>query len=92
MRYAEFRRGLWWASTVVSTVSEPKHPVTFEGRVGAVFLRVFGLVVVGTSPPASRSTSWADVPRPKTRRKTDLADLREEFERLADLLKAPRGL
>jgi voltage-gated potassium channel len=42
-----FGDGVWWAGTTVTTISAQMEPVTLEGRMIALFLRIFGLVVIG---------------------------------------------
>src|SRR5690606_27999629 len=37
----------WWSSTVVTTVNADIDVVTLEGRIVALALRIYGLVVVG---------------------------------------------
>lgn len=86
-----FGEGLWWSSTVITTVNGPNEPVTLEGRVVAVVLRVFGLVVVGyfTARLAVFFLGGhAGIEREG--RKADLSELREEIERLAEAVREQR--
>ncbi|MDA0815871.1 MAG: potassium channel family protein [Chloroflexi bacterium] len=86
-----FGDGLWWSSTVISTVNGPNEPVTFEGRVVAVVLRVFGLVVV--SYFTARLAVFflgGHAGIGQEGRQADLAELREEIERLTEAVRAQR--
>lgn len=42
-----FPDALWWAATIITTVNSPLEPVTYEARVLALMLRIFGLAVIG---------------------------------------------
>jgi voltage-gated potassium channel len=42
-----FPDALWWASTIVTTISSPLEPVTTEGRLLGILLRIFGVAVIG---------------------------------------------
>ena len=42
-----FGDAIWWASTIVTTINVSLEPVTWEGRVIGLLLRVFGLAVFG---------------------------------------------
>lgn len=85
---------LWWSATTLTTVNSPLEPVTLEGRVLALGLRVFGLAVIGyltariavyllgsrAAEPASDAGVEAEVRR-----------LRGEVERLTALLARDRA-
>lgn len=38
---------LWWAASLITTVSAPLEPVTWEGRFIGILLRIFGVAVIG---------------------------------------------
>jgi voltage-gated potassium channel len=42
-----FGEALWWAATLVTTVNAQVDAVTFEGRIIALVLRVFGMAMIG---------------------------------------------
>ncbi len=42
-----FGTALWWAATLVTTVNSSYDPVTLEGRIVGVVLRLFGISVFG---------------------------------------------
>ncbi|HEV2109005.1 MAG TPA: ion transporter [Thermomicrobiales bacterium] len=42
-----FGDALWWSSTVVTTINAEKYPVTVEGRIIGVLVRLFALSVFG---------------------------------------------
>lgn len=86
-----FGEGLWWSSTMISTVSGPNEPVTFEGRVVAVVLRVFGLVVVGYFTARLAVYFLGGHPGIKQEgQQADFAELREEIARLAEAVREQR--
>jgi voltage-gated potassium channel len=74
----------WWALTLLTTVSSPLEPVTFEGRIIGLLLRLFGLAVsgyltaliavalLGDKGPGRSAAEYTD----------ELRQLREEIARL----------
>jgi len=83
---------LWWASAVVTTVNSPLEPVTLEGRIIALALRVFGLAVIGylTARIAVYLLGGRDAAEEGAREAPAVEDevraLREEVRRLSALL------
>lgn len=64
-----FGEALWWAATLITTINSADDPVSFEGRVIAVLLRVYAVSVFGyltasiatyligsAGPPAAETT------------------------------------
>lgn len=86
-----FGEGLWWAAALVTTVGSSTDPVTLEGRVLAVLLRLYGLVVFGYLTARLAVYFLGGSRREGERQQTDLAQLRAEIQRLAELIEADAG-
>jgi voltage-gated potassium channel len=87
---ASFGAALWWASTMVTTINTGAEPVTFEGRVIGLLLRVVALSVFGyiTGSVASylvgqRQEARADVTDEDVRAlRREVASLRRSIDEL----------
>jgi voltage-gated potassium channel len=79
--------GIWWAVTTITTINSPLEPVTWEGRVVALALRVFGLAVIGylTAVIAVFLIGNRDGPAASARQ-GELEALREEVQRLREVI------
>lgn len=85
-----FGDAFWWAATMVTTINIGLEPVSFEGRVVAILLRVFGLAVFGYVT-ATIATYFIDRDLQQwgvTR--TDKDGLRRQVARLSDQVEALR--
>ncbi len=84
---------LWWAVTLVTTVNSPFETVTLEGRVIALFLRIFGLAVSGylTAIIAVYLLGNRAAPDDAEATQTELRQLRLQLTRLARVLEG-RGV
>ncbi|MHB1134577.1 MAG: potassium channel family protein [Chloroflexota bacterium] len=88
--FVSFGEAVWWGATLVTTINVGIEPVTLEGRVLAILLRVFGVGVFGyvagsiASYLVSRAGTSADG------REAELHRLSEEVAALRRELARPR--
>ena len=84
---------IWWSFTLVTTINTGLEPVTLEGRIIGVLMRIFALAVSGyvTAVIAAHLLGFTQ-PNPTTRESTEVRLLREELARMRQLLaeQAPR--
>ncbi|WP_378147814.1 potassium channel family protein [Cnuibacter sp. UC19_7] len=77
-----FGDALWWAFVTITTVGYGDYsPVTFEGRVIAVFLMLGGIALLGTV--TATLASWI-VERVSTRKEHELAATRGQVAQLSE--------
>lgn len=83
-----FGEALWWAATILTTVNSPLEPVTYEARVLALMLRIFGLAVIGyiTATLAVFMLGGAGKKEQDRLQGEELRALREQVERLNAIL------
>lgn len=84
---------LWWALTVVTTINAGLEPVTIEGRVIGVLLRVFALGVSGylTAMFAVYLLGWETSQSSTSSTETELHELRIEMRQLRQLVERQSG-
>ncbi len=93
-----FGQAVWWAATVVSTVSSSLETVTAEGRVVGLALRIFGVAVIGyltayiavflLGEQAGSSSEGSDVAAEVRALRDEVAHLRALLEHRAEPGKA----
>jgi voltage-gated potassium channel len=83
-----FGDALWWSATIITTINSPLEPVTLEGRIVGILLRIFGVTVIGyiTARLAvyflGKERREATPPREELRAiRDELAAIRERLER-----------
>lgn len=83
-----FGEAIWWAATILTTVNSPLEPVTYEARVLALMLRIFGLAVIGyiTASLAVFMLGGAGKKEQDRLQAEELRALREQVERLSEML------
>ncbi|HEY4669406.1 MAG TPA: ion transporter [Tepidiformaceae bacterium] len=83
-----FGDAIWWAATIITTVNSPLEPVTYEARVLALMLRIFGLAVIGYITATLAvfllgGTGKKELDRVQAE---ELRALREQVEKLTEIL------
>lgn len=77
---------LWWSATIVTTVNSPLEAVTFEGRIVAIILRIFGVTVIGYITARLAVYFLGRESSEKKRSETELRAMHDEIVRLRELL------
>lgn len=89
-----FGTALWWAATLVTTVNSGAEPVTLEGRIVGIILRLFGISIFGLVTAAITSfflgRPLPDQENEASTPSADLTALREELAALREDLAATR--
>jgi voltage-gated potassium channel len=91
--FVSFGEALWWAATLVTTINVGAEPVTLEGRLLAVLLRIFGVGVFGYVAGSIASYLVSRAGPPPAEREAELRRLGEEvaaLRRELAHLRAPR--
>lgn len=83
-----FADAIWWAATIITTVNSPLEPVTYEARVLALMLRIFGLAVIGyiTATLAVFLLGGAARREQDRVQSEELRTLRQQVEKLTEIL------
>jgi voltage-gated potassium channel len=87
---------LWWAASIITTISSPLEAVTLEGRVVALLLRIFALAVSGYLTAVVAVYLLGGMARPigdTEERTNDFRQLHREIQRLERLIerRLPHG-
>lgn len=79
-----FGEALWWASTLITTINSSDDPVTLEGRLIGLVLRLYALTIFGylTASIATYFIGRLPTPTPTAAPPAPAADLAGEVDRL----------
>jgi len=86
---------IWWAATMITTINSPLEPVTLEGRVLGLLLRIFAVSIIGYLTATFAVYLLGNPARgdEQQRSATELQALTLKVERLEQLLeeRLPKG-